>query len=79
VGRVVSHRDKRQGASKKPVRTRLRCAVTGKRCFKSEGAAGKVIAQIRKGPRRPGGTPCRAYKCEFCGHYHLTSREAWGE
>lgn len=54
----------------------MRCGITGKVAFKSERGAQMRGAEIlnegnfrRKSPEQ-----FRAYKCEFCGMYHLTGK-----
>jgi len=51
-----------------------KCLTTLKVIFVSEKSADKEIKRIRK---RPGKykKPCRAYLCEFCNGYHLTSQD----
>ena len=49
-----------------------KCGVTGKRMFKSAGAAMQFVADL--------GTECnapfmRSYHCIRCGAFHLTSQE----
>lgn len=49
----------------KPGTRYIRCGPTGKRLYKSEAAA--MMAH----PEMP-----RAYRCEYCGGWHLTSKPA---
>lgn len=44
------------------------CPKSGKRCFKSEHHA-------RRGMRRMGAS-LRTYRCQDCGHVHLTKKNA---
>lgn len=47
---------------------------THKRPYTSESQADSVLGRIwRRAWRRPGKLPRRAYACELCGGWHLTS------
>lgn len=58
-----------------PAYTRLVCPTTGKVCYEDEGDAevGLLLADSarRGGERRR--KEKRAYECERCGYWHLTS------
>ena len=52
-----------------------RCGMTGKRRFKSHGAAFNRGLQIADTPAC-NAEILRVYQCEFCGGWHLTSKPA---
>jgi hypothetical protein len=55
----------------------MKCGVTKKVIFKSYNSAIVRITQILSDESNKDYTPrqFRAYKCEYCGKYHLTSKE----
>lgn len=57
--------------------TRSRCAIRNKIRYPSKAEAEVALTAIRvAGPKKPGGrVPIRAYYCEHCGGWHLTSWE----
>jgi hypothetical protein len=50
----------------------LPCETTGKRRYDSQQKAERIMAQLLL--HRPGQYPCRAYFCEHCKGWHLTSK-----
>lgn len=46
------------------------CSETGKICYPSKGEAALVAAGFGRQPRRPQGQ-ARAYRCKFCGKWHI--------
>lgn len=59
------------------------CDKTGKRKYRTSVDAQLIMARIgvinkRKRKQRFSEEPIRAYRCEFCGQYHLT-HQAKGE
>jgi hypothetical protein len=64
---IVYSRNQHSGASV------MICVATGKRCYVTHGDAERFMAHlILHG--RSGRVPCRAYPCDRCGGWHLTSR-----
>ena len=61
----------RQGASAEGA---YRCR-TGKRAYRDEQQAKNAITRIRQVGEKRDTSPERAYSCEFCGRWHLTSDE----
>jgi acetone carboxylase gamma subunit len=51
-----------------------RCDRTGKVSYRDEHSANRAIVNITHVSDREL-VPVRAYKCPFCAHFHLTSRE----
>lgn len=49
------------------------CTATGKRRFRSKQRARAVKKSVHLQGRDHGVLPQRAYLCEWCGGYHLTS------
>lgn len=55
----------------------LRCPTSGKRAYPN---AERALREVEAAWTRPqhsehvGPMPCRAYKCEDCGWWHLTAR-----
>lgn len=74
---------------KKPARVplalkkkRLKVCRSGKKVFKNLTDANIFLArmQLRSKNERYCGyhkTPVRAYRCNYCGFYHVTSRAKW--
>ena len=61
---------------------RLRACRSGKRIFKNLMDANIFLAKMQlrgKSERRCGyhKVPIRAYRCNFCGCYHVTSSAKW--
>lgn len=57
------------------------CGPTKKRGFKTEKGAINRIQEIFDGQgieNKHTPNSLRAYKCEYCGNYHLTSKESRG-
>ena len=53
--------------------------ICKKKTFKSVQAAESVLTQIALAAEgRPEGTPSRAYQCQHCNGWHLTSHAATG-
>jgi hypothetical protein len=50
------------------------CRATGKRRYRSQLAAERIMAVLVL-HRSNGHVPRRAYHCEHCGGWHLTSQE----
>lgn len=51
---------------------RKKCRATGKLRYQTMESAKRRLAHLLL--RVPGHYPCRAYPCEHCGGWHLTSR-----
>jgi hypothetical protein len=51
-----------------------RCDRTGKVSYRDEPSANRAIVNIVNFTEREE-VPVRSYKCPFCKHWHLTSRE----
>jgi len=67
----VSKRDWRNRKSSVP-----RCGATTKRMFKSWEAATQFIANLGGSMRAEA---MRAYRCQFCGQFHITSQHKAGD
>lgn len=49
------------------------CKATGKLCFLSERSADLTLGRLRSDRRRRGHMESRAYECDHCDRWHLTS------
>lgn len=63
-------------------RKRLHFCRSGKKIFKNITDANIFLARMQlrdKNERRCGyrKMPVRAYHCDYCGYYHVTSRAKW--
>jgi tRNA(Ile)-lysidine synthase TilS/MesJ len=56
-----------------------RACRTGKSPFHDQAAAKAAITRIRQSGEQRDKTPTRAYLCEFCHRWHLTSKEDHSE
>ena len=52
------------------------CYQSGKRCYETQSEAEQIIKYFRNNHytwvRRKKTIPTRAYRCQFCGEWHLT-------
>lgn len=73
-GRTRSRRRIKPSELKARSFAQVRCGVTGKWFYRSEGAADHALAnaqeQATEDPRR---REVRSYQCDHCGGWHLTS------
>jgi hypothetical protein len=51
------------------------CPVSGKRMYPNERDAA-AAAKHRMSDQQTGGARLRTYRCQYCGTFHLTSKEA---
>lgn len=52
-----------------------RCGVTGKVIFRTEGAAKQRIKEILSEETNRANNYLRAFQCNRCGYWHLTSKQ----
>ena len=57
---------------RQPKKSRPTCGVSRKRIFKSNEAALQFAGELPADDGRP--KPIRAYRCLYCGGWHLTSQ-----
>ncbi len=54
----------------------MRCERTGKVCYPSIRFANGIMHSLKKRKVKGMDMPKRAYRCEFCGYWHLTHYSA---
>lgn len=70
--RAIAEARRRREAQEVRADGRKKCRDTGKLRYRTQTSAEHALAHLLL--HVPGQIPCRAYPCEFCDGWHLTSK-----